>query len=721
MPLEPLCLPMGPRRGPGAAPALASAILVSLAPAAAAQGVGNRTSLEPEEILVTASVAGSLTALTDAEARRLLERVPGAIGFVEQASFADDFTQSLGDALLWTPGVFADTSAQRESRISIRGSGLNSGFERRGLTVLRDGVPITRAAGSTEFQEVDPLSIARLEVYKGANGLRWGGAALGGAINTVSPTGRTVEAPLAVRVEGGSFATFRASVEAGGVTGPGDWWFAVTGLASDGYRAHSAIDSVYGFGNVGLRLSDRVETRFFLTILQDSFELSGSLRLDDALANPRAAGRPVTIPNPVPGRPPIVLDPGPVADDWDRNLGVIRLSNRTAVDFGTARLEGGLWYAYRALDHAITRFAGIIDQKEDEVGGFAELGTGGGPARLPVEWVVGVQLNRASNNARTFANLSGERGALRNSSLQQSANLAAYGQVDVGLSRTVRLIAGGQFTAARREVTARFNSVPGRRSYRQFNPRVGLLVTPAEDVQLFANVSRSFEPPSLADLTAGGAFPFAPLDPQRAWTTEVGARGQCGLLAFDVALYRARVANEFIDLLAPSGQSSFTTNAERTIRQGIEAGFDLFLRQGMRSGGVDLVLRQVWTFSDFRFTDDPVFGDNRLAGVPRHVLATELRVDGAAGWSLGGNLRWVPEGPFVDYANTSKAPGYSIWGLTAGWTLAPRLTLFGSVENLFDTVHVSNVATNANQSRENAAAFTPGQGRALFVGATRQF
>ena len=692
---------------------------LALASPAAAQGIGNRVNLD--EIVVTASVTGSLTAPGDAEARRLLERVPGAIGFVEAESFADDFTQSLGDALLWTPGVFADTSAQRESRISIRGSGLNSGFERRGLTVLRDGVPITRASGSTEFQEVDPVTIARLEVFKGANGLRWGAASLGGAINIVSPTGRSMPSPLSIRVEGGSFNTIRGSIQTGGELVVGDYWFGVTGLKSDGFREHSAIDSVYGFGNIGLRLSDRVETRFYLTILQDNFELAGGLRLDDALANPRAAGRPVTIPNPVPGRPPIVLDPGPVADDWDRNLGVIRLANRTVVDLGAARLQAGLWYTHRTLDHAITRFAGIIDQKEDELGVFAEIGNGGGPDREPVEWVLGVQANSASNNARTWANDFGERGALRNWSLQDSAGLVAYGQVDVGLGDRLRLIGGGQFAAARRDVTAILNSVPGRRSYRQFNPRIGLLFTPAGDVQIFANVNRSFEPPSMADLTAGGAFPFAPLDPQRAWTAEVGARGQRGIIAFDVALYRAWVMNEFIDLLAPGGRNSFTTNADRTIRQGVEAGFDLFLIRRAREGSVDLVFRQVWTLNDFRFVEDPVFGDNRLAGVPRNVLASELRLDGAAGWYLGGNLRWVPEGPFVDYANTSRAPGYDIWGLTAGWQFDERFRIFGSVENLFDKVHISNVATNANQQRERAPAFTPGQGRALFVGASAKF
>lgn len=101
--------------------------------------------------------------------------MPGAIGFVDQAEFADDFAQSIGDALVFTPGVFADTSAQRENRISVRGSGLNSSFERRGIGLYRDGVPISLASGSTDFQEVAPATLQYIEVFKGANGLRYGG------------------------------------------------------------------------------------------------------------------------------------------------------------------------------------------------------------------------------------------------------------------------------------------------------------------------------------------------------------------------------------------------------------------------------------------------------------------------------------------------------------------------------------------------------------------
>jgi iron complex outermembrane receptor protein len=698
--------------------ALAAALTLAATPAFA-QGVGNRATAE--DIIVTASLAGSLTAPTDAEARRRLEQIPGAIGFVPASTFADDFTQSLGDALLWTPGVFADTSAARESRISIRGSGLNSGFERRGLTVLRDGIPITRASGSTEFQEVDPLSIQRLEVYKGANGLRFGATALGGAINIVTPTAASLGTPFEARVEGGSFNTLRGSLQAGTEMGVGDVWVGVTGLSSDGYRDHSAVRSWYGFANAGLKLSENVETRFYATVLQDNFELAGSLSLDDALNDPTRAARPVTIPNPVPGRPPIVLDPGAQADDWDRNLGVIRLSNKTVATLGTVRLEAGGWYSNRTLDHAITRLAGIVDQKEDEIGAFAELGSLTGAERQTVEWVIGVQANSASTNNRSWVNNFGERGTLRAQSIQDSATLNAWGQLDVGLGSQVRLIAGAQYAAARREVTAILNTVSGRASYRQFSPRLGLLYTPADTVQLFANVSRSFEPPSMADLTAGGISPFAPLDAQAAWTGEVGARGQLGIVAFDVAAYSSFVRAEFIDQLSANGRTSFTVNADRTRRQGIEAGVDLFLLESAGAAGIGLVWRQVWTFSDFQFDRDARYGNNRLAGVPRHLLASELRLDGKAGWYLGANLRWVPEGPFVDYANTTQAPGYDLWGLTAGWQISEGLRLFGSVENLFDTRHIANVATVSDQSRERANAFTPGQGRAVFVGATARF
>lgn len=685
-----------------------------------AQGIGQRQ----DEIIVTASLQGTPTAPTPAAARKELERVPGATGLVEDEGFADIFAQSIGDVLELTPGVFADTSAQRESRISIRGSGLNSSFERRGLTVLRDGVPISRASGATEFQEVDPLTIRYMEVFKGANGLRYGAASLGGAVNIVSPTGRTARAPIALRAEGGSFSTFRGNAALSGKSGDVDYWGGITGLTSDGYREHSEVRSLYGHGNLGWRVSDNIETRFYVTALSDNFELAGSLRLADALANPRAAGRPVTAGPFFPGGPVTVLDPGPVADDWDRNLDVYRVSNLTVIDLGSTSLELGAWYARRSLDHAITRFAGIIVQGEDEVGVSTRLS-----GSLPFladqsRWQAGAIYAYSSNDAKTFANDFGARGALRTQSDQDSDTLTVYGQADLGLTDTVTLIAGGQYARATRDVTAILNAVTGRGEYDQFNPRVGLLVDAAEDIQFFGNISRSFEAPSLADLTSGGAFPFAPLDPQRATVFEVGTRGQAGIVSWDIALYRAELENEFLDLAVPGarGLITVTTNGDRTIHQGLEFGLDVRpFKAALEKNGQALRLSAAYTFNDFTFDDDATYGNNDLAGVPRHVLIAEARFDRLDKFYLSTTLRWIPDGPWADYANTERAPGYETVQITAGVTLTDGIELFGSVENLFDEVFISNVTTNANQRLTNEAIYTPGQGRAVFGGLRARF
>lgn len=702
---------------------LGTCLLQGAAAPALAQGLGQRAIAE--EVVVTAERArGSLTSPSPEQARERLERVPGGIGFVEAEVFLDDFAQSIGDTLAFTPGVFADTSAQRENRISVRGSGLNSSFERRGLTLLRDGIPITRASGSTEFQEVDPLSIQYIEVFKGANGLRYGAASLGGAVNVVTPTGITAPARVHARVEGGSFDSLRANVGFAHAEASWDVYATATALHSNGFRDHSGVESGYGFANIGWRPADHVETRLYVTALSDNFELAGTLSLRDALDNPAAAGRPVTAGPFFPGGPVLVLDPGPEADDWDRNLDVVRVASRTVAQFDGLTVAGGAWYSWRGLDHAITRFAGIIDQSEHEFGLFADAVGQGDIGGHLLEWTLGLQANMASNDARTWVNDSGRRGAQRTGSDQNASNLLLYGQLDIELLPGLSAIAGLQYQQAVRDNDARLNDTSGRVNQSQLSPRIGLLWDVGASAQVYANLNRGFEPASTSDLTAGGAFDFTPLKAQRSWTVEVGTRGQADWLDWDVAIYRSHVRKELLDFGAPGafGFVSFTDNADRTVHQGLEAGVDLRLLQGRLAGhGLKANWRHVLTLNDFRFDDDAVFGNNDLAGVPDILYVSELRLDAARGWYLGINLRWVPDGPWVDFANTTDTPGYDLWGMTAGWQLNPTLRVFGSLENLFDQHYIANVTTNANQALEGGRLFTPGQGRAAFAGISLAF
>ncbi|MEM6680957.1 MAG: TonB-dependent receptor [Pseudomonadota bacterium] len=698
----------------------------ALAPDVRAQGIGQRL-LDVEDIKVEALNSGTPTAPSAYERRQRLQEIPGAIGFVEASEFLDGFAQSLGDTLVFTPGVFADTSAQRENRISIRGSGLNSGFERRGITVLRDGVPITRASGSTEFQEIDPLSIQYLEVLKGANGMQVGAASLGGAINVVTPTGRTVEDPYFFRAEGGSFESLRLNARVAHAGEKTDFYAGVTGLFSQGFRDHSDVNSVYGFSNVGIEVSDRLETRFYITALSDNFELAGSLTLDQAMEDPRQVQPAVEIGPFFPGGPITVLAGSAEDDDWDRNLDVIRVSNKTVLSLDIMTLEGGVWFSYRNLDHAITRFAGIIDQEEWEYGLFGRAQGFAEDNPLGLGWSFGFQANVGDNQARTWQNISGERGLLRTENDQDSSNVLAYLNVSKAVIDDLTLIATVQYNWASRDNDGIFEEnngalVFGRETYDQVSPRVGFVWQARENAQIYGNVSRGFEPPALVDLTAGGAGDFDPLEAQTSWTAELGTRGQVDWLSWDVTFYRSWIENEFIEnaVLGFNAQPiSVTLNADSdTIHQGVELGadFDLFER-----GDMVLVWRHVYTFNDFKFVDNPDFGNNQLPGVPRHAYTSELRLASQQGWFAGVNVRWIPDGPFVDSANTLAPDGYAIWGFNLGYRIDEAVQLYLNGENLADKNFISNTGVISDATGQNPAIFTPGQGRAIFAGVTVSF
>ncbi|MHA7839300.1 MAG: TonB-dependent receptor family protein, partial [bacterium] len=682
------------------------------------------------EELIVQGRRRAATAPTIDEARRRMERIPGAVGLVDEAAYRDLYVQSLGDALAFTPGVFADISAQRESRISIRGSGVNSSFERRGITVLRDGVPISRASGLTEFQEIDPISVDYIEVYKGANSLRYGGASLGGAIHIVSPTGRTRPQGLTLRAEGGSFSTTRAHASGAWANDSVDLYAGVTGLRSQGFRQHSDVESVYGHANLGIRLGELGETRFYVTALSDNFELAGSLGLEDALDDPEDAGRPVTIGPFFPGGPVTVLDPGPIADDWDRNLDVYRLSNATVLRFEAVSVEAAGWLVYRDLDHAITRFAGIIDQEEWEAGGQLRLVGGFRIGERSVDWVVGTSAAFSRNDAQVFENDFGGRGPLSQRSEQRSRNLLVYAQADIELFDSWTAIFGLQYVDTVRDNEAEFQDTSGRVAESQLNPRLGLLWRVTSEAQVFANFSRSFEPATMADLTAGGALDFTPLRAQDAWTLEIGSRGQRAFgawaLAWDVAWFHSWVEDEFVDLpvAGSNGFLSNTFNASETIHQGVELGLTFFIEpRWLEDLGLKLTLRHVYTYNDFFFDDEPddlagsfSVSGNALPAIPEHLYVFDARLDYRERASLSFEIRSVPDGPFADFANTTRIPSYTLLGLSASLNVLENLRFFFSAENLTDEVYIANLTTVGDQSLENARVFTPGQGRAFFGG-----
>lgn len=608
-------------------------------------------------------------------------RRPGGSDVVAAEDYEDKLAISLRDALAFSPGVYTQPRFGQEIRISIRGSGLSRGFHMRGLTLLQDGVPINLADDNGDFQELDPLVLHHIEVYRGANAFRYGGSTLGGAVNGVTPTGRT-QPGFDGRIDGGSYGTLRGKAAWGFADGRIDGWLALTGDRSSGERDHGHRKSLRFHGNVGFRLAADVETRFYASAQTIDQELPGALNLADAENNPKK---------------------GNFFGDQARDIDSIRLQNRNRIDLGDAALEVGAFVNLKDLHHPIFQ---LIDQESADWGLFARFDL----VRGPVELRLGSTARFGTVDARRFVNAAGERGALTFEADQTARTVDLFGEGRYRIG-TLSLIAGGIYSLGVRAQNQIFPAfAEGRAAFDQLSPRLGLLWEPRRDLQIFANYSRSHEMPGFIELAQISSF--VPLDAQRAWTAEVGARGRIGLAAFDVSLYRARIEGELLQFTVGPDIPASTFNADRTLHQGVEAGLDLELARWAR-------LRQVYQWNGFRFRGDPHYGDNRLPVAPTHLYRAELRL-GSDRFNIAPAVEWVPEGTWADYANSLKVDGYAMLGASAEAEVHEGVSLFFDARNVTGSDAAGDISA-VIQASPASVIFHPVERRALYGGVRARF
>ncbi len=639
---------------------------------------------EQSRIIVTASPIIE-------EAAAQVARTPGGVDVVAADEYQDKLAVSLRDALAFSPGVYTQPRFGQEVRISIRGSGISRGYHMRGLTLLQDGIPINFADDNGDFQELDPQVFQHIEVYRGANALRLGGSTLGGAINAVTPTGRSAPS-VDMRIDGGSFDTLPGKLAYGYAGDRADAWMAITGDRSDGDRDHGRRKALRFNGNAGFRLSDRVETRFYASVQSIRQKLSGALTEGDVLDHPAR---------------------GSFAGDQARNIDSVRFQNRTTVDIGDGRIAFGAFYNARELYHPIYQ---VIDQNSEDRGVFASLDWAGKLAGMPIELTLGTQARFGRTTARQFVNISGKRGLPTAYAIQKAQTINSYGEVRVAPVEGLWLIAGGLYTHGERKIDNRFAPErSGKADFDSFAPKFGLLYEPSAAMQFYANISRSVELPGFGELSQtplGGAPGFTPVGAQKAWTAEIGTRGRIGIAAWDVSFYRAALKGEMLQYNALAGTYPASTfNADRTRHQGIEAGLDLTLTPWA-------ILRQMYQYSDFRFRDDADYGDNRLPVVPRHFYRAELRL-GTDRASVSPSVEWVPQGAWVDYVNTKKVSGYAMLNLGAQAQIRDGVTLFLDARNLTQKHAVGDISAVVQYTGQ--ASFYPIERRAIYGGVRARF
>jgi iron complex outermembrane receptor protein len=124
------------------------------------------------------------------------------------------------------------------------------------------------------------------------------------------------------------------------------------------------------------------------------------------------------------------------------------------------------------------------------------------------------------------------------------------------------------------------------------------------------------------------------------------------------------------------------------------------------------------TLGRFRFDDDPVFGDNRIAGAPPHTGSLELAYVHTPGFSAGVETTWSSGRTLVDHAGRLGYGGHALLHARIGWRPHERCTVFLSGRNLLDRTHIASTAGVLDLARAptTTAIFLPGVARRFSLG-----
>lgn len=671
------------------------------------QGAVPITGIVGESVLVPVRKpeAGSPTEKGVIAAKERLSKVPGSTDVVPIEEYEATYAQSMKELFTYVPGVFAEQRYAEEVRLSIRGSGIGRSFHLRGIDILQDGIPYNLADASGDFQEIDPLATRYTEVYRGSQAFELGSSSIGGAINFVSPTGRTLPSKGSIRVDGGSFDTLRVHADAGHAWEGGDIFISTTGISAEGFREQSEQGAGRLSGNAAVKIGDKSESRFYFSLNNINQDVPGALSLNDALYNRRTS-----------------YDINRT-NRYQRDVESARFASKTTAHIADGiESEFGGYYFQKHLYHPIFQ---VLDQDYVNFGLFKRTTFDHSIGTVDARLKTGVNYRRGTTIAKQFINVEGRRGIKTGDSEQEATYFDLFLEEEVELGGGVTLVGGGRYLYSERDFTNRLTPENSDSiDYHRVAPRVGAMWEYAPAQQLFAGVTRGYEPPTYAELVQFPIVGFVPLDLQRAWTLDLGARGSAGGVSWDATLYRSWVSGELLNYTVDQNVPASTFNAGDTIHQGVELGFDVDLTRvtKMTDSPVQVGWRVSYTLNDFSFDGDSQYGNRTLPGIPPHVFNTALSFRHSSGVSVTPTLQYVPDGAYLDYKNTARVPSYTIWGVQGSYDVNDRVVLFVEGRNLNDERYISNFGPVTDlTTAPTANVFYPGQPRSVFGGITVRF
>ncbi|GGI54198.1 TonB-dependent receptor [Oxalicibacterium solurbis] len=647
---------------------------------------------------------------------------PAAIDVVQVDDFrAQSPLVNMSELLGTVPGVQVRERQNyaQDLQISVRGFGTRSTFGVRGVRILVDGIPATMPDGQGQASTASLSSASRIEVLRGPMAQLYGNAA-GGVVQvfTREPPMKP-EASLSLGAGSDDQRLFGVSAGGGNETVAG--FIDASQYSTDGYRDHSAARRT----TINAKLVARPSSDTRITAILNSFDQPLSqdplgLTRADFESNPRQ------------------VTPRAIMFDTrktitQQQIGILLEQRLGDNDRLSARVYGGTRKVFQSL-----AFPG---DENVQAGGIIDLDRGYGGVGLnwmhetrvnglPLNWTLGVEADSLSERRQGFVNNGGTPGALRRDENDHAKNTDVFAQIDWTFAPQWRATAGVRMSRVRLSVDDDYivpNPDPalnnpddsGSVEYKQTSPVIGLVWSANDNVNIYANIGKGFETPTLAEAAyrADGTGPNLGLRASTSVQAEIGTKIKSGHHLMDFAIFNSRSKNEIVQEQSLFGRAIFQ-NVDDVERRGIEAS----LRSDWNSR---LSTSVAYTWLDARFdksfssANGTIDSGNRLPGAPEHSLYTELQYRWQNAVTTAVEMR-ADSKAYVNDINSDAAGGYAVFNLRAGYEFnagPAKMMLFGRIDNVFDRAYAGSVIVNDGNQR----FFEPAPGRRLYVGMRTQF
>ncbi|NNM01019.1 MAG: TonB-dependent receptor, partial [Gammaproteobacteria bacterium] len=393
------------------------------------------------------------------------------------------------------------------------------------------------------------------------------------------------------------------------------------------------------------------------------------------------------------------------------------------------RFDGG--HSVRVRGYGLTRDfdtvlpCPFVDQTAFDrsyYGGGAEYGWAGDLFGRPNRFVAGFEVTTQEDDRQRFDNSpTGVRGAVTESALEGVDTWGIYFQNELLLTDTVAFTISGRFESLDFDLEDKFltdGDDSGGTTFEEFTPMAGIVWSPRDWLNLYANISTSFETPTLNQLDNPAGAGFNPaVDAQTSTNYEIGAKGLVGdRIRYEVAFFTIDLEDELVPF--DVGGDTFFRNAGESTRAGMELAGQFLVFDG-------LTATVAYTLNDFEYdryiASGMVFDGNDIPGLPEATFFAELAYRSDTGWYAIWDILHVGD-MFANDNNSvaSKVDSYRVSSLRFGRdfrfqdvTASP----FFGVNNLFEEEYFANVRINQGFNRY----FEPAPDRNVFGGLNVRF